>query len=157
MPGINIVCQPTAQRIIRPMTTPDLRQADLDSRHAAMSLSAALPCDIVLYLLLPMYADQFHVSLAEAGVLLAANRLVRIAGYRWVAASMPTRRSTHLHPGGAVPAILCALGYTVASGFWACCPAAVVGHGLCRAEPVDPGHVHRQSAGRSARSGARAA
>ena len=86
MPGINIGCQPPrARRIISAMTTPDLRQADLHSRHAAMSLSAALPCDIVLYLLLPMYAAQFHVSLAEAGVLLAANRLVRIAGYRWVA------------------------------------------------------------------------
>jgi hypothetical protein len=135
------------------MTTPDLRQADIDSRHAAMSLSAALPCDIVLYLLLPMYADQFHVSLAEAGVLLAANRLVRIAGYRWVASFLrPTRRPSHL------PLAVLA-GHPLRPGLYGgqrllglVALAAVVGHGLCRAEPVDPGHVDRQSAGRSARS-----
>lgn len=121
--GIYIVCQSgLRRRIIAAMTTSDPRQADLDSRHAAMSLSAALPCDIVLYLLLPMYAEQFHVTLAEAGILLAANRLVRIAGYRWVAAFYACRgdRPTCLLAVGA--AILCALGYTVASGFWALLP-----------------------------------
>ncbi|KAF1048026.1 MAG: hypothetical protein GAK35_00446 [Herbaspirillum frisingense] len=104
------------------MTTPDLRQADLDSRHAALSLSAALPCDIVLYLLLPMYADQFHVTLAEAGILLAANRLVRIAGYRWVARFYAERGDRPTCWLAVCAAILCALGYTVASGFWALLP-----------------------------------
>lgn len=104
------------------MTTPDHRQADIDSRHAAMSLSAALPCDIVLYLLLPMYAAQFHVSLAEAGVLLAANRLVRIAGYRWVASFYARRGDRPTCTLAVCAAILCALGYTVASGFWALLP-----------------------------------
>ncbi len=123
MDGINIVCQrQLARRIIRPMSTPDLRQADLDSRHAAMSLSAALPCDIVLYLLLPMYADQFHVSLAEAGVLLAANRLVRIAGYRWVASFYARRGDRPTCLMAVCAAVVCALGYTVASGFWALLP-----------------------------------
>ncbi|AON53919.1 MFS transporter [Herbaspirillum seropedicae] len=104
------------------MTTPDLRQADLHSRHAAMSLSAALPCDIVLYLLLPMYADQFHISLAEAGVLLAANRLVRIAGYRWVARFYAQRGDRPTCTLAVCAAIVCALGYTMASGFWALLP-----------------------------------
>ena len=50
-----------------------------------MALGLSLPADVVLYLLLPMYASQFGVTLAEAGMLLAANRLVRIAGYGFVA------------------------------------------------------------------------
>ncbi|WDZ94822.1 MFS transporter [Herbaspirillum sp. WKF16] len=109
------------------MTTPDLhqadlRRADLDSRHAAMSLAAALPCDIVLYLLLPMYAEQFHVTLAEVGVLLAANRLVRIAGYRWVTRFYSRRGDRPTCFYAVCAAIACALGYTVASGFWALLP-----------------------------------
>ncbi|MFJ3045675.1 MFS transporter [Herbaspirillum chlorophenolicum] len=104
------------------MTSPELRQADLDSRHAAFSLSAALPCDIVLYLLLPMYAEQFHVTLAEVGLLLAANRLVRIAGYRWVARFYAQRGDRPTCMLAVCAAILCALGYTVANGFWALLP-----------------------------------
>src|SRR3954463_8598148 len=59
--------------------------ADRASRDAALTLGLGLPGDPVLYLLLPLYAAEFGVSLPEAGVLLAANRLVRIAGYGWVA------------------------------------------------------------------------
>jgi MFS transporter, DHA1 family, inner membrane transport protein len=58
---------------------------DRASRHASVTLALTLPGDTVLYLLLPLYADTFGVSLPEAGLLLAANRLVRIAGYGWVA------------------------------------------------------------------------
>ena len=42
-----------------------------------MTLSLALPGDTLLYLLLPLYATTFGVTLPEAGILLAANRLVR--------------------------------------------------------------------------------
>ena len=49
------------------------------------SYRLTLPGDTVLYLLLPLHAAVFGVSLPEAGLLLAANRLVRIAGYGWVA------------------------------------------------------------------------
>src|SRR5256885_15308954 len=59
--------------------------ADRASRDAALTLGLGLPGDTVLYLLLPLYAAEFGVGLPEAGVLLAANRLVRIAGYGWVA------------------------------------------------------------------------
>src|ERR1044071_7808148 len=59
--------------------------ADLASSNAALTLGLGLPGDTVLYLLLPLYGAEFGVSLPEAGVLLAANRLVRIAGYGWVA------------------------------------------------------------------------
>ena len=61
-----------------------LKLADRDSRHSAQVLSLCLPSDVVLYLLLPMYAADFGVTLVQAGILLAANRLVRIIGYGWV-------------------------------------------------------------------------
>ncbi len=60
-------------------------EADKASRDASIVLGLTLPGDTVLYLLLPLNAAAFGVSLAEAGVLLAANRLVRIIGYGWVA------------------------------------------------------------------------
>src|SRR4051794_35537895 len=62
-----------------------LRIADENSRHASLTLAFAQPGDTLLYLLLPLHHDVFGVTLAEAGLLLAANRLVRIAGYGWVA------------------------------------------------------------------------
>ena len=61
--------------------------ADRAPRDASLALGLVLPTDTVLYLLLPMHAADFGVTLAEAGVLLAANRLVRILGYGWVARS----------------------------------------------------------------------
>jgi MFS family permease len=55
------------------------------SRNAAWTLALTLPGDTLLYLLLPLYAGSFGVSLPEAGLLLAANRLIRIFGYGWIA------------------------------------------------------------------------
>src|ERR1044071_5305998 len=62
-----------------------LAATDRASRDASITLGLALPGDTVLYLLLPLHAAAFGISLPEAGLLLAANRLVRIAGYGWVA------------------------------------------------------------------------
>ena len=71
--------------IIRDAAMPSLAQADRASRDASVTLGLTLPGDTVLYLLLPLHASVFGVTLPEAGLLLAANRLVRIAGYGWVA------------------------------------------------------------------------
>src|SRR3954462_6811426 len=60
-----------------------LAAADRPSRAAALTLAVGLPGDTLLYLLLPLYAAEFGVSLPAAGVLLAANRLVRVPGYCW--------------------------------------------------------------------------
>jgi hypothetical protein len=59
--------------------------ADRASRNAALTLTLALPGDTVLYLLLPLHAATFGITLPEAGLLLAANRIVRVFGYHWVA------------------------------------------------------------------------
>ena len=115
----------TATREPAPADTHDpalIAAANRDSRHVAIALAAALPCDVVLYLLLPMYGEAFGISLAEAGILLAANRLVRIVGYGWVA-RFYGRHGDRLTCTLAVSAAaVCALGCATLTGFWALLP-----------------------------------
>jgi MFS family permease len=87
-----------------------------------LSLALALPGDTVLYLLLPMYADAFGVSLAEVGLLLAANRLVRIAGYGYVARFYARRGDQATCTLAVIAAAVCAAGYGLLSGLWALLP-----------------------------------
>ncbi|QHJ00233.1 MFS transporter [Xylophilus rhododendri] len=113
-------------------STPPLEdhQADRDSRHAAIALGTTLPGDTVLYLLLPMFAASFGVSLAEAGLLLAANRLVRIAGYGWVVRFYARHGDRATCLLAVLAAAGCALGYATLSGFWWLLPLRLV-WGLC--------------------------
>lgn len=94
------------------------RDADHASRRSAIVLSLCLPSDVLLYLLLPMNAAAFGISLAQAGVLLAANRLVRIFGYSYVVRYFAARgdRPTVMLAAGV--AAVCALGNSFISGFW---------------------------------------
>lgn len=101
-----------------------------NSRHAALALGMALPADVALYLLLPMYAPHFGISLAEAGLLLAANRLVRIVGYGWVARFYARHGDRPTCTLAVVAAALCAIGYATLSGFWALLPLRLM-WGLC--------------------------
>ena len=95
-----------------------MRQADDASRNAALTLSLALPGDTLLYLLLPLYAASFGVTLPEAGILLAANRLIRIAGYGWVGRFYATRGPRAACLLAAAGAIVATFMYAVASGLW---------------------------------------
>ncbi len=101
-------------------------QADRASRDASLVLAMTLPGDTVLYLLLPLHAAAFGVSLAEAGLLLAANRLVRILGYGWVARGYEVfgpRRACLV----AVLAAACATtGYALLPGVWWLLPARLL-------------------------------
>jgi MFS family permease len=101
---------------------PLLSTNNAHSRRAAATLALTLPGDTVLYLLLPMYASQFGVTLAEAGVLLAANRLVRIAGYGVVARFYARHGDRPACMLAAAAATVSALGYATLSGFWALVP-----------------------------------
>lgn len=94
------------------------RGTDLASRRAAVALGLALPGDTLLYLLLPMHLDAFGVDLAEAGLLLAANRLVRIAGYGWVARFYGRQGDRLTCSLAVVAAAASAVGYATLSGFW---------------------------------------
>ena len=92
--------------------------ADANSRHAALALGISLTGDALLYLLLPMYAAQFGVTLAEIGVLLAANRLIRLLGYGWVVHFYATHGARLTCSLAVLFAAICALGYALCTGFW---------------------------------------
>jgi hypothetical protein len=92
------------------------QDADQASRHAALTLALALPGDTLLYLLLPLHAAVFGITLPAAGVLLAANRIVRIFGYRWVANFYATRGPRAVCLAAAVAAALATFGYATLSG-----------------------------------------
>lgn len=94
------------------------RIADDASRNAATTLTLALPGDTLLYLLLPLYAASFGVTLPEAGILLAANRLIRIAGYGWVGRFYAARGPRTACVVAAIGAIISTFMYAVASGVW---------------------------------------
>lgn len=100
--------------------------ADRATFNASMTLSLALPGDTVLYLLLPIHAAAFGVSLPEVGILLAANRLVRIAGYSWVAGIYANHGPRTACLLAAVGSILAAIGYAVFSGLWALLVARLI-------------------------------
>lgn len=105
-----------------PSSPPSPLAADQDSRRAAIALGTTLPGDVVLYLLLPMFAADFGVTLPEVGMLLAANRLVRIAGYGWVAKFYARHGDRPTCTLAVIAAAICALGYATLSGFWALLP-----------------------------------
>lgn len=93
--------------------------ADRASRDAATTLGLTLPGDTTLYLLLPLHAAAFGVSLPEAGLLLAVNRLVRIAGYGWVVRGYERFGPRAACFVAALGAAGSTLGYATLSGVWA--------------------------------------
>ncbi len=94
------------------------RDADRASRNAALAMAFALPGDATIYLLLPLYAATFGVTLLEAGILLAANRIVRIIGYGWVAEYYATRGPRAACLIATLAAALSTLGYWLCAGLW---------------------------------------
>ena len=108
----------TAESRMPPASAPDLAAADRVSRDASIALGLTLPTDTVLYLLLPLYAASFGVSLAEAGLLLAANRLVRIVGYGLVARSYEHHGPRVACIGAVVGSAASSLGYALLPGVW---------------------------------------
>ena len=97
---------------------PDLTRADRASRDASVTLGLTLPTDTVLYLLLPLHAAAFGVTLAEAGLLLAANRLVRILGYGWVARGYERRGARPACVAAVLGSAASSLGYALLPGVW---------------------------------------
>jgi len=102
----------------RPVPSP----VDLAARHSAIALALTLPSDTCLYLLLPMFASQFGVSLFEVGLLLAANRLIRIMGYGFVARFYARRGDRPTDTLAVIAAALASLGYATLSGVWLLLP-----------------------------------
>jgi DHA1 family inner membrane transport protein len=92
--------------------------ADTASRNAALALAFALPGDTLLYLLLPIYAASFGVTLPEAGLLLAANRLIRIVAYGWVARLYSRLGPRTICTMAAASAVVSTLIFAAFTGVW---------------------------------------
>ena len=93
-------------------------EADRATRHAALALAFCLPGDIVLYVLLPLFPEVFGLSLPEVGLLLAANRLVRIVGYGWVARGYERNGPRVACILAVLGSALSSLGYALLPGVW---------------------------------------
>ena len=104
------------------VATVDPLYTDRAARHSAIALALTLPSDTCLYLLLPMFASQFGVSLFEVGVLLAANRLIRIVGYGYIARFYARRGDRPTDTLAVIAAALASLGYATLSGVWLLLP-----------------------------------
>ena len=105
-----------------PPTAADPLFTDRAARHSAIALAVTLPSDTCLYLLLPMFASQFGVSLFEVGVLLAANRLIRIVGYGFIARFYARRGDRPTDTLAVIAAAAASLGYATLSGVWLLLP-----------------------------------
>lgn len=65
-------------------THPDFEPSTRETIISAAAFALVWMGDALIYVVLPAYADLFGFSIIEVGVLLAVNRIVRIAGYGWV-------------------------------------------------------------------------
>ena len=129
-------------------------RADRASRNAALTLGLGLPGDTVLYLLLPLYAAEFGVSLPEAGVLLAANRLVRIAGYGWVGRGYERFGPRAACMAASLGAAAATLGYALLSGLFPLLAARLLwGLSFAALNIATQALVTAEAAGASRRSG----
>ena len=97
---------------------------------SATVLSLALLGDVLLYVVLPVNAELFGVTLFWVGVLLAANRLIRIFTYGAIAAFAERIGPRNLAILAAIAAALSTLTYGLATG-WAVLLAARLTWGLC--------------------------
>ncbi|MGH7056244.1 MAG: MFS transporter [Stellaceae bacterium] len=88
-------------------------------RAASLVLALGQPGDTLLYLLLPLYHQSFGVSLAGAGLLLAANRIIRIIAYRRVGRFYSRYGPRAACLGAAVGAVMATFDYAALSGLWA--------------------------------------
>src|SRR3546814_7694527 len=85
---------------------------------SAAVMALALLGDSLLYVVLPLYAADFGVGLAWVGVLLSANRLIRVVAYGGVAAfgeRIGPRRLTLI---AGVLAAVSTLFYAIGDGGW---------------------------------------
>jgi MFS transporter, DHA1 family, inner membrane transport protein len=83
---------------------------------ASFVLSLSLLGDALLYVVLPVHADAFGVSLAMVGFLLAINRIIRTFAYGFIADLAERIGLKKLCLIAATTAVLSTLGYTLLNG-----------------------------------------
>jgi DHA1 family inner membrane transport protein len=80
-------------------------------------LGIVWPGDVVLYVVLPLYAADFGLDALAVGLLLSINRVVRILGYGWVSPLARRYGAKALTAGACLAAAVSTLGYGLLGGF----------------------------------------
>jgi MFS transporter, DHA1 family, inner membrane transport protein len=80
-------------------------------------LGIVWPGDVVLYVVLPLYAVDFGLDALAVGLLLSINRVVRILGYGWVSPLARRYGAKALTAAACLAAAVSTLGYGLLGGF----------------------------------------
>ena len=80
-------------------------------------LGIVWPGDVVLYVVLPLYAADFGLDALAVGLLLSINRVVRILGYGWVSPLARRYGAKALTATACLAAAVSTLGYGLLGGF----------------------------------------
>src|SRR2546430_3130139 len=94
--------------------------------RAAAVLGLVWLGDALIYVVLPLHAPAFGISLALVGVVLSVNRIVRILGYGWVSTLSQRFGMRALTASAALGAALSTLGYGLFTGLIALLVARLV-------------------------------
>ncbi len=89
-------------------------------------MSLALLGDALLYAVLPAYADQFGLTLPWVGVMLSANRFIRVFAYGVIARLTNAVGVRRMCIGAAVTATLSTALYAVSQGPWVMLAARIL-------------------------------
>jgi hypothetical protein len=84
---------------------------------SAACLGIVWPGDVVLYVVLPLYAADFGLDALAVGLLLSINRVVRILGYGWVSPLARRYGAKALTAAACLGAAVSTLGYGLLGGF----------------------------------------
>jgi MFS family permease len=84
---------------------------------ASACLGIVWPGDVVLYVVLPLYAAEFGLDALGVGLLLSVNRVVRILGYGWVAPLARRHGARALTAAACLAAAISTLAYGLLGGF----------------------------------------
>jgi DHA1 family inner membrane transport protein len=101
----------------RPTAAADDRVTLRNTLISAACLGIVWPGDVVLYVVLPLYAADFGLDALAVGLLLSINRVVRILGYGWVSPLARRYGAKALTATACLAAAVSTLGYGLLGGF----------------------------------------
>jgi MFS family permease len=100
-----------------PTAAADDRATLRNTLISSACLGIVWPGDVVLYVVLPLYAADFGLDALAVGLLLSINRVVRILGYGWVSPLARRYGAKALTAAACLGAAVSTLGYGLLGGF----------------------------------------
>jgi MFS family permease len=100
-----------------PIAAADDRGTLRNTLISSACLGIVWPGDVVLYVVLPLYAADFGLDALAVGLLLSVNRVVRILGYGWVSPLARRYGAKALTATACLGAAVSTLGYGLLGGF----------------------------------------